>query len=313
MKNLFKYIFLGLLIPLFACEDDDVVRFPEFQEGATMRIQVDPEFAALNAADIPNAKLRFSVFTVNDNIETVTLYGEYYSFANDSTYDQVELIQWTQEDFDEEGAIRNVEFTSQFLAEKFNLENGINDLGGGDRFDIINITELTDGRVFPDTVLKDTPYEARNVEAGILVGETSSFSDGFTAFVSCPFIQDDAVGTYQVVVDEWGDWDVGDQIEVVANAGGDGVIIKGIYSKWRSDARGPYDVEVLVDEGSGVASVARQRAWEYFWYAGQEGYGTGSVDGSGFVFSCSGVITLSLRHTVAAGSFGTYTLTLQKI
>jgi hypothetical protein len=72
-------------------------------------------------------------------------------------------------------------------------------------------------------------------------------------------------------------------------------------------------VEVIVDANSGIATVAKQPAWEYFWYAGEEGYGTGSVEGGGFVFSCSGVITLTLEHTVEAGSYGNNVLTLQKL
>jgi len=142
---------------------------------------------------------------------------------------------------------------------------------------------------------------------------TTSFTVGFTAYVSCPFVVEDAIGTYQVVEDGWADWDPGDQIEVVANRDGTGVIVKGMFSKFRNDDRGPYDVEILVDPNGGFATVEKQPAWEWFWYTGTELYGTGSVEGDGFVFSCSGVITLSLEHTVTAGSFGVYVLTLQKI
>lgn len=309
MKNILQigsFLFIALL---FGCVED--MKFPELQTGASVRIQVDPQFSTLDVSDIPNAKLRFSVFTVNDDIESVVLYGVYYNFLNDSTFGQVEVMRWTQNDFDQEGAIRNVEFTSQFLAEKFGL--GLEDLGGGDRFDFTNVTTLADGRVYPDTILQGTEQDTRNIETSIIVGATSSFTVGFSAYVSCPFVADNSAGTYSVSVDEWEDWEPGDQLEVVSNASGTGVIVKGIYSKLRSDSRGPYDVEVLVDAATGIATVAKQPAWEYFWYAGSEGFGQGSVQGSGFVLSCSGVITLTLQHTVAAGSFGIYVLTLQKI
>ncbi len=318
MKNLNIFLILAVLGVVFAfisCQDQDGSRFPDFIEAANVRIQVDPDYSSLNAADIPNAKLQFSLFSENNNLQSVVLSGVYYNFANNTTSDEVELMRWTQSDFDaNNGAIRNVEFTSQFLADKFGLPNGIDDLGGGDRFEIHNVTTLTNGMVFPDSVLQGTPQKTINVTPNIVnSASTTSFSVGFTAYVSCPFIAADAVGTYEVVYDGWADWSPGDQIDVVANADGTGVIVKGMYSKFRNDDRGPYDVEVLVDAGTGIATVAKQPAWEWYWYTGTEEYGTGSVEGGGFVFSCSGIITLNLKHTVAAGSFGTSTLTLQKI
>jgi hypothetical protein len=197
MKNILRIsIILIPLILIIGCEDE--LRYPEFQEGATMRIQLDPNYSSLNASDIPNARLQFSLFTVNKNIESVTLKAVYYNFATDSTYNQVELAKLTQSDFDNEGAIRDMKFTSQFLAQEFGLKNGINDIGGGDRFDITNITKLTDGRVFPDKILPGTQYETINIETGIINGATSSFSFGFTSYVACPVPTGFATGKYTV-------------------------------------------------------------------------------------------------------------------
>jgi|GEM_PF-1403073 len=313
IKYLLLFMFMIILWP--SCEKFDTLRFPDFQEAANVRIQVDPDYASIDATDIPNAKIMFSVFSENDNIESVVISATYYSFQNDMNYSRREVLRLTQADFDAvDGAIRDVEFTTQFLVQQFGLPNGVDDLGGGDRFDFFNVTTLTNGLVFPDTILSETEFETINVTPNIVnSAATTSFSVGFTAYVSCPFILNDAIGTYEVVTDAWGDWDPGEQIEVVGNANGTGVIVKGMYSKFRNDDRGPYDVEVLVEANTGIATVMQQPAWEYFWYAGEEGYGTGSVAGEGFVFSCAGIITLTLEHTVTAGSYGEQTLTLQKI
>lgn len=314
MKKILIYILLINSLPLmFGCEDPDEIRIPEFDKAANMRIAVDPENSSLRADDLNNAKLVFSIYSENKNIEQVEISASYYSFAQDSTYSRRVIKTYTQNDFDNaDGIIRDVTLTAAELADIFGVGEAT-DLSGGDRFDFFNVTTLTNGLVFPDTVNLPTG-DIVNVTPNIINSSaTTSFTVGFTAYVSCPFIVEDAVGTYAVVEDGWADWNPGEEIEVVANEDGSGVIVKGMYSKFRNDERGPYDVEVLVDPNSGIATVSEQPAWEWYWYTGTEQYGTGSVEGGGFVFSCSGIITLSLEHTVAAGSFGFNTLTLQKI
>jgi hypothetical protein len=316
MKNIIKYtslIFILLLL-FIGCEDPDAIRIPDFEEGANVRIVMDPEYSSLRADDLNNAKLVFSIYSENTNLDIVEISASYYNFAQDSNYSRRIVKTYTQSDFNAaNGAIRDVTLTAAELANIFGVGEAT-DLGGGDRFDFYNVTTLTNGLVFPDTISLSTG-DFLNVTPNIInSAATTSFTSSFTAYVSCPFIVNDAVGTYEVLFDGWADWDVGDQLEVIANADGTGVIVKGMFSKFRNDDRGPYDVEVLVvDANTGIAVVEKQPAWEWFWYAGEEGYGMGSVEGGGFVFSCSGVITLSLEHTVAAGSFGNYTLTLQRL
>ena len=309
-----KYLLLSLVIVAFmSCEDEDEKRIPELKDAANVRIQLDPDYAFLSANDLENAKLVFSVFSENDNLQSVELSATYFDFSEGTSYDRTIIKTFDQADFDEgNGAIRNVTLTADELANAFGL-SGATALGGGDRFDFFNVTTLDNGLVFPDTLNLPTGEFINTTPNIINSAATTSYTTGFTAYVSCPFVAADAVGTYAVVEDAWADWDPGEQLEVVANADGTGVIVKGMYSKFRNDERGPYDVEILVDAGSGIATVLKQPAWEYYWYAGSEGYVTGSVEGGGFVFSCSGVITVLLKHTVNAGSFGSYTLTLQKI
>ena len=203
MKNIRLISILSIsavLLTFMSCQDDDASRFPDFIRAANMRIQLDPDYSSLNAEDIPNAKLEFSLFSENKNIESVVLSGVYYNFAMDSTFDKVELMSWTQADFDaNDGAIRKVDFTSQFLADKFGLPNGVNDMGGGDRFDISNVTTLTNGMVFPDSVLQGTPQETINVTPNIVnSAATTSFSVGFTAYVACPVPSGFATGDYML-------------------------------------------------------------------------------------------------------------------
>lgn len=315
MKKLsYTLILSGILsLILYSCQKLEETRIPETEKAANVRIQLDPKYSSLRADDIPNAKIVFSVYSENTNIDQVELIAEYYNFASDSLYSRRIIRTFKQSDFDAaDGAIKNITITSKDLAKTFGLAS-LNEMGGGDRFDFYNITSLTNGLVFPDTILLNG-NPVLNISPGVInTASTTSYTTGFTVYVACPFVANDAVGTYEVVRDDWADWNPGEQLDVVANADGTGIIIKGLYSKFRNDSRGPYDVEVLVDANTGIATVEQQPAWEYYWYAGTEGYGTGSVAGGGFVFSCSGIINLTLEHTVTAGTFGSYTIILQKI
>jgi len=199
MKNI-KYLILivGLVLAFQSCEDESKIRFPEFEDAANMRIQIDPDYSSIDASDISNAKLVFSVFSENTNIESVVISAVYYSFQNDSTTAPVEVLSLSQSDFNAaDGEIRNREFTAQFLAEKFGLPGGSGDLGGGDRFDFFNVTTLTNGMVFPDTILSETDHETVNVTPNIINSAgTSSFSVGFTAYVACSVPDGYALGDY---------------------------------------------------------------------------------------------------------------------
>ncbi|GEM_PF-2837743 len=196
MKNYIIILFL-ISCSFLSCEEE--TRLPEFEEGATMRIQVDPAYSFFNFAEIDEAKLVYSLFTVNDNLDRTEVYVDYYSFGQDSTYDTRLWATYTPGDFDSEGAIREVTITSQEFAEFMGLT--VDDLSGGDRLDFTNFTYLTDGRVFPDTVLKDTDYEAINIETSIVnSAATTSFSVGFTAYIACPTTPSDWTGEYSTAV-----------------------------------------------------------------------------------------------------------------
>jgi len=194
-----KYLLPIILILVFgsSCEKMENLRFPEFLDAANVRIQVDPDYSSLDASDIANAKLMFSVFSENTNIESVVISASLYSFGNDTNYARREILRYTQSDFDSHtGAIRDVEFTSDWLAQQFGL-TGASDLGGGDRFDFFNVTTLTNGMVFPDTILAETDFETINVTPNIVNNAaTTSFSVGFTAYVACPVPAGFAEGEY---------------------------------------------------------------------------------------------------------------------
>ena len=184
-------------IILISCKTEEEVRIPEMLEAANVRIKLDPDFSSLRADDIDNAKIVFSVFSENKNIDKVEISVQYYNFAGDSSYTRRLLRTFSQSEFDgADGAIRNVTYTSADLAALFGLAS-VNDLGGGDRFDFFNVTSLDNGLVFPDTVR--IPGNFINISPGVVnTAATTSFTIGFTTYVACPIDINFATGDYLI-------------------------------------------------------------------------------------------------------------------
>jgi hypothetical protein len=201
MKNIIKYnpLILIFIVLFISCEDPDEIRLPEFLEGVNLRIQVDPDFNTLTADDLENAKIVFSVFSENKNLQEVEISVEYFNFQQDSNYSRRPIRVYNQADLDAaNGAIRDVTITSQELAELFGVT--VNDMGGGDRFDFYNVTSLSNGMVFPDMV--NLPGgDINNVAPSIINGPTSSFTMGWTNYVACP-IDDPTIYTGEYFIEQ---------------------------------------------------------------------------------------------------------------
>ncbi len=110
-----KYIYPLILaigfLTITSCEDPDAIRLPEFMDAANMRIQLDPDFTSLKADDLDNAKIVFSLFSENTNLQEVVLSATYYNFQQDSNYSRRPIRIYSQSDFDAtNGAIRDVTF-----------------------------------------------------------------------------------------------------------------------------------------------------------------------------------------------------------
>ncbi len=132
-----------------------------------------------------------------------------------------------------------------------------------------------------------------------------------TTFFSCPFNAENAAGTYTITRDDF-QTSVGDlEFEVVAGPGDNQITLINPFDHVNPvTGEQDYDVIVTVDPATAAATVTQQAAWHCNNFGC--GFGVGSVDGTVFVFSCSGTITLNLRHTVAAGSFGINRFIAQK-
>ncbi|MCF6212734.1 MAG: hypothetical protein L3J45_01775 [Flavobacteriaceae bacterium] len=104
------------------------------------------------------------------------------------------------------------------------------------------------------------------------------------------------IGTATAVVDEWADYGVGDQTNIIAVPGDPNsfIIDTPSFMGWIANNDTAYMV-VTIDPNTGDATV---QANEWFDY-GQPG-GGGDEYGSGFVNACSGEINLKITYDLAA-------------
>ncbi len=308
-NNIIKpFFFLCLLFAFSACQDDDKIRFPEFEEAVNMRVVIDPSKSFLDFADLNSARFAYQVFSQNQNLREVNFFLTYVTA--DSTYPEILAESFVQADF-APGSIDR-EYTPEQLANLFSLTTA--DLKAGDQFNFRAVVELDNGMIFPDTILKNvdvagTKQSFLNVTPNILNNAaTTSFTSQFSTFVGCVFNRDEALGTYQLTREDIGvTLDPTRLIQVVAGPGPNDVVLVDLFSHPEA-----YDVVVSVPTpGNAVAQVAKQPAWN----SGNLGlaFGEARVEGAGLFFSCAGQLSLTLEHTVDAGSFGSFVLALQKV
>jgi hypothetical protein len=297
MNNAIKYSFTVLLLALAAisCRDEDAVRFPNLQEGVNARVVLYPERSFLNFANLAGASIAFDVYSASD-IEEIVYSGTYVDASlPQKVYAPVALITVPGSAF-VEGKATEIKITSAELATKFNLPGGIAFLDGGDNFTFTATAKLKDGRVF----------DGNNSAPSITQGNNASFTQNFKVFVACPFVVADAVGTYTITRDDFATW-LDDQVEIVAGPGPGQVTLKDLFGHPEV-----YDIVVNVDPAKGDATIARQQAWHCANFGCA--FGVGSIESTvpGLFFSCTGFLTITVKHTVAAGSFGDFRLELTK-
>jgi hypothetical protein len=134
----------------------------------------------------------------------------------------------------------------------------------------------------------------------------------FRGSVVCPYNPAVMAGDYVVVTDDWADWSPGDVLpNIVSATTATSLSLLNVFPNPAFGGNSPKPILVNITVASGVATVTNQ---EY------GNYGTTPIavttQGSGnFIYSCTGTITMLLRHHVPGAlnlSYGNYQLTLKK-
>ncbi|CAN5748780.1 hypothetical protein BH11BAC3_BH11BAC3_14720 [soil metagenome] len=117
---------------------------------------------------------------------------------------------------------------------------------------------------------------------------------------TCPVVASDFAGDFKVVVDEWADYFPGDIVPLTVS--GDTVMFKYL-------AGNATPIKIVLNKANSSTSVAKQT----YGFYGPDQFSVQSVASTdNFVNPCDLIISVRLTHTVAAGSYGSYTIKFQK-
>lgn len=157
-------------------------------------------------------------------------------------------------------------------------------------------------------------FDISNVNSNLESNANYNASFRWQAYVVCPFVAPVA-GTYKVLRDDWADWNVGDLVQV-KDAGANQIDLSAV---WPNVAYGNVVNKLLVniDPASGTAKVPKVNFGNYGGGYNMTAQGTGAGDVAGYVFSCTGYITLQMNVKADATGGNGYnngatTLILQK-
>ena len=169
----------------------------------------------------------------------------------------------------------------------------------GDRFDIGADVTTQNGQKFQ-------AFPTVGVGYGSGVGNQPGSSTFIRYESVCQFDSSQYDGNFVVVEDEWADYTAGDVVQVTS--------IDATHISFKYLAANPQPIIVTVNPVTNATSVAKQvygsgypPGWPYGDISAES---VPSVEN--FVAPCQGILSVILKHTVAAGSFGSYKIVLRK-
>lgn len=166
----------------------------------------------------------------------------------------------------------------------------------GNQYTLQNEVVTKDGRKFSNA---NTPTTYQSFPA-------YNMALNWDATAVCAFDGAASAGSYKVVDDSWADYNVGDIITVTAGPGANQLSFFTYPSSGIGGSPDNVPTVVDVDPVTGAATIARQPTGHY-------GDGTDTeVEGTGFIFSCTGGISLSIDVYYGGGKYGGQTFVLQK-
>ncbi|MEO5683476.1 MAG: hypothetical protein ABIQ88_12585 [Chitinophagaceae bacterium] len=150
-----------------------------------------------------------------------------------------------------------------------------------------------------------------NGGGGLITGPAYFSGFSFTVYVVCPFTGGMA-GSYKVVRDDWADWTPGQIVQVTDGPGANQINLSKVYPGGGTIIN---PLLVNVAPASGTATIPKVVYGRYGGATSTQyaGVGAGAGGNAGYVFSCTGFITLSITHTDnGGGDYGANRLILQK-
>jgi hypothetical protein len=292
MKKTIK--FLGLLSLLFvlSCkksgEQNPLADVANLGSGSYLTRLADVN---LNFSyNVPASLVSIKVDQYGEDIDKVDLFVVKGSNSDKTSWKKIKTIPFA-------GSGTILSATSQEVATALGV--ALTDLSPGNFYTFYNRVTTKSGKI----------YDLTNTQGALESNSNYNSVFRWQAFVTCPFVGPVA-GNYKVVYDgDWQDWSTGDIVKVTDGPGPNQINLSQV---WPNPAYGNVVNPLLVniDPATGSAKVPLVTFADYGYLAKAQGAGAGDV--AGYVFSCTGFITLSMNVTAGGSPQGALKLILQK-
>jgi hypothetical protein len=233
----------------------------------------------------PAATVSIQVGSKGLPIQSVNIYAATGAALDKSTWKLIKNVAYT------EGM--NLVVTTAELAKAL----APNPIAPGSQYVLQNEVVLADGRKFSAF---NTPSNFSSLPA-------YNFALTWKATAVCAFSQAGSVGKYKVVYDgDWVDYNTGDTLSVFAGPTANSIQFLAYPSTVIGGGTNRQPWIVNVDAATGAATMATQYIGDY------PGAPNAKAAATGFVFSCTGLITLKVDVTYAGSLYGGLSFILQK-
>jgi hypothetical protein len=304
MKIIFKSIRFALLASLFivGCKKEGgnpLADIANLSVGSyptlTRVINLNFNFAQINTSAVAIKVTEYNSGEANSAIDKIKVYVVKGASTNKATWKLVKTVTYA-------GDSTLLSVTGSEMASALGVATST--FSPGDYYTFYNQVITKDGRSFD---IVNTP---------LALGTNSAYNAAFTwqAYITCPFTGGMA-GNYTVVQDDWADWSPNDIVQVLDGPGANQINLSKV---WPNPAYGDIvnPLVVNVSPSDGVATVPLVTfANNYPGTATAQGAnasGAGNTVPCGYVFSCTGFITLVMKVTYNGSSQGNLKLVLRR-
>lgn len=307
-KLIFLFAIIGISISISSCKKTDGVN--PLADIKNLSVGAYLTFAEKTNLNLNYASIATSVVSIKvsqyltpgtssnggGDIDKIKIYVVKGSNANPTSWKLVKTVPYT-------GASTVLSASGSEVASALGIAP--TDLNPGGVYTFYNQSITKDGRTF----------DISNVNSNLESNSNYNAAFRWQAFVVCPFVGP-VGGNYKVIRDDWADWTAGD-IVTVKDAGANQIDLSAV---WPNPAYGTVvnPLIVNIDPASGTATVPKVNFGNYGGGYNMTAIGSNSAAGlAGYVFSCTGYITLTmnLKADAAGGNGynnGATTLILQK-
>jgi hypothetical protein len=287
MKKIISSLFYTALvaIAMSSCQKGEVIQDVNSLSIGSYVTLVTAGNNIIDATNLAGSKASVSVKEYGSAQEKLIVYVTKAPQTNDRT-------KWKKiKEYTNNGGTYNLEVSGQEIATALGATPS-----PGETYVIYNQVITKDGRSFD--VANTLPDLATVAQYNLRLT--------WNAVVVCPFVPTQATGTYLITKDPWDGayGSLGAPVSIVATAGR--AVSTFLFPVAENPGKNP--VTITVNPSTGAATVTRQT---YGSYGGS--YDNMTCEGTGFYFSCTGLIDLNLLHKFANGSNeGTYAISLKK-